>query len=176
MLIGMALYKWGILIAQKSMKFYSISTIIGLIIGIPIILLGMTKNFEAGFSLEYSMFIGWQYNYWGSLFVAFAYIAFILSTYQTFQRGPLLRSFTAVGQMAFTNYILQTLICTFIFYGHGLGLFAEVERLYQILIVLVIWIILIIFSNVWLKYFYYGPFEWVWRSLTYMKKQPFKIN
>jgi uncharacterized protein len=122
------------------------------------------------------MFIGRQYNYWGSLFVAFTYIAFILSTYQTFQRGPLLRPFTAVGRMAFTNYILQTFICTFIFYGHGLGLFAEVERLYQILIVFVIWSILIFFSNIWLKYFYYGPLEWVWRSLTYMQKQPFKIN
>lgn len=176
MLIGMALYKWGILIAQKSMKFYSISTILGLTIGIPVIVLGVINNLQANFSLEYSMFIGWQYNYWGSLFVAFAYIAFILSTYQTFQRGPLLRPLTAVGRMAFTNYLLQTMICTIIFYGHGFGFFAEVERIYQILIVFAVWIILIIFSNVWLKHFHFGPAEWLWRSLTYMKKQPFRIN
>jgi uncharacterized protein len=79
-------------------------------------------------------------------------------------------------RMAFTNYLLQTIICTFIFYGHGFGLFAKLERIYQLVIVIIIWIFLIVFSNVLLKYFQYGQAEWLWRSLTYMKKQQFKNN
>ena len=80
----------------------------------------------------------------------------------------------AVGQMAFTNYLLQTLICTTIFYGHGFGLFGKLERSEQVLIVFGIWIFQMIASPIWLKYFKYGPFEWLWRSLTYWHFQPFK--
>jgi len=82
--------------------------------------------------------------------------------------------FGAVGRMAFTNYILQSLICTFIFYGHGLGYFGDVERKHQILIVIGVWIFILIISPIWLKYFRFGPLEWLWRVLTYWKKQPFR--
>ena len=76
----------------------------------------------------------------------------------------------AVGRMAFTNYILMTLVCTFIFSGHGLGLYGSVERKYQILIVLAIWILILIVSSVWLKRFRYGPLERIWRVLTYWSR------
>ena len=75
--------------------------------------------------------------------------------------------------MAFSNYILQTLLCTFIFYGHGLGLYGYVERAMQILVVFIVWVICVIFSVFWLRKFQFGPVEWLWRSLTYGKFQPF---
>jgi uncharacterized protein len=78
--------------------------------------------------------------------------------------------------MAFTNYLLQTLICTTIFYGHGFGLYARVERTGQILIVFAVWVVVVIFSGLWLRSFRFGPFEWLWRSLTYRKRQPFRIG
>jgi uncharacterized protein len=90
--------------------------------------------------------------------------------------GWFLRSMKAVGQMAFTNYLLQTILCTFIFYGHGLGLFGKMERFGQIGVVTGIWIVQMIVSPLWLKYFRYGPLEWAWRSLTYWHLQPFKRN
>jgi uncharacterized protein len=76
--------------------------------------------------------------------------------------------------MALTNYLMQTLICTTIFYGHGFGLFGSVERTGQILIVFAIWTAELLWSPWWLARFRFGPFEWVWRSFTYMKIQPLR--
>jgi uncharacterized protein len=77
-----------------------------------------------------------------------------------------------VGRTAFSNYILQTLICTTIFYGHGFGLFGSVERTGQALIALAIYGAQLLIAPLWLKYFSLGPLEWIWRRLTYGKPQP----
>ena len=80
----------------------------------------------------------------------------------------------AVGQMALTNYLTHTIVCTTIFYGHGLGLFGSVDRTGQLLIVLAIWLGQLTLSPIWLKHFRFGPFEWLWRSLTYGAMQPMR--
>lgn len=174
MLIGMALYKWGILTAEKSKVFYLKMAFLTLAPGLAIILYGMRTNFDAGFSMEYSFFIGSQFNYVGSILLSLAYVAFLMLCVKLEWLPFLKSSWAAVGQMALSNYLMQTLICTFIFYGHGLGLFGKVERTGQILIVFCIWILQMIISPVWMKHFRYGPFEWLWRSLTYWQLQPFK--
>jgi uncharacterized protein len=69
--------------------------------------------------------------------------------------------------MAFTNYILSSLICTFIFYGHGLGYFGHLDRLEQWLVILLVWTIILIISPLILKRYQQGPLEWLWRRLTY---------
>ncbi len=172
MLVGMALYKWGVLKAERTTKFYTISIGIGFVIGLPLVIYGIVRNFTAGWILGYSMFIGSQYNYWGSLLIAFAYIGLIM-LFCLSQFGEKIKNlFAAVGRMAFTNYLLQTIICTTIFYGHGFGLYGKVERSTQILIVLCVWIFQMIISPIWLRFFKFGPFEWLWRSLTYWKIQP----
>jgi uncharacterized protein len=74
--------------------------------------------------------------------------------------------------MAFTNYILQSVICTTIFYGHGFGLFGNVERVGQIGVVAAVWIAELALSYLWLQRFRFGPLEWLWRSLTYWRVQP----
>ena len=76
--------------------------------------------------------------------------------------------------MAFSNYILQTLVCTTLFYGHGFGLFASLERTAQMLIVLAVWVLQLVVSPVWMRHFRYGPLEWLWRSLVYLSIQPFR--
>ena len=73
-----------------------------------------------------------------------------------------------------TNYLLQTLICTTLFYGHGFGLFGKVERWEQVLIMIGVWVVILIISPIWLRHFRFGPAEWVWRTLTYMKVQPMR--
>ena len=176
MLIGMALYKWNVLTAGCSGSFYKKGSLIGLSIGIPIIIVGVIKNFQHNFTLEYSMFYGWQYNHWGSLLVSFGYICIIMLITKSFQNNKVIKLLSGVGRMALTNYILQSLICTTIFYGHGFGLYGQVERKFQILIVFVVWVVVIIFTNIWLKYFIFGPVEWLWRSLTYLKIQPIRIK
>jgi uncharacterized protein len=91
-------------------------------------------------------------------------------------KNRLFNSLAGVGRTAFSNYLLQTVICTTIFYGHGLGLIGYVERGTQFLIVIAVWVFQIFITNIWLRYFRFGPAEWLWRSLTYWKLQPMKIT
>jgi uncharacterized protein len=122
------------------------------------------------------MFYGPQLNYWGSILVAFGYVGMVMLLTQAARRGILIRALAATGRMAFTNYIMQTLICTAIFYGHGLGLYARMERREQILVVFAIWILQLVVSSIWLRHFRFGPLEWLWRSLTYRRMQPMRIT
>lgn len=71
-----------------------------------------------------------------------------------------------VGQMALTNYLLGSILCTLIFYGHGLGLFGQVGSALGLVLTVVIFLLLIPFSHWWMKRFRYGPAEWLWRSMT----------
>jgi uncharacterized protein len=176
MLIGMALYKWGIIIAHRTTKFYITGLLIGIIVGIPLVVWGVISNFKADWSLNYSMYFGCQFNYWGSIFVSFAYICLIMLICKAQRFKFALTPFATAGRMALTNYLLQTIICTTIFYGHGFGLFGNVSRTGQIGMVFIIFIFQLIISPIWLKYFRFGPFEWLWRSFTYLKFQPLRQN
>ncbi len=174
MLVGMAFYKWGILSAKKSLWFYTRGFLISWAIGLPIVIYGVVENFQHDWAMEYSMFIGSQFNYWGSLFVSFGFISLIMILVKSDGNRWIKNHLAAVGQMALTNYMMQSIICVFIFYGLGFGLFGDVERIWQTVIVLGICIIQIMWSRPWLNQFHFGPFEWAWRSLTYLKIQPFR--
>lgn len=174
MLIGMALFKSNVLSAARSKKFYKWMFTVGLVIGLSLIITGVIRNFSEGWTLKYSMFYGWQFNYWGSLGMAAAYIALIMLVCQSAKFIAIKTRLAAAGRMAFTNYLLQTIICTTIFYGHGLGLFGKVERWGQALIMIGIWILILFISPIWLKHFRFGPVEWLWRTLTYLKAQPMR--
>jgi len=175
MLLGMALFKWGVFSAEKSKRFYFLMMLLGFVIGLPLIIYGMIKNFNAGWSLEYSMFHGAMFNYWGSILVSLAYVA-ITMLWEKNGRDCLPKKLLKnVGRMAFSNYFLQTIICVFIFHSFGLKLYGMLDRWQQILIVPGVWTINILFSYFWLRRFRFGPMEWLWRSLTYWKRQPMKI-
>ncbi len=174
MMLGMALYKWKILTAGRSHAFYVRMTAIGLITGYLLVGAGIQQNFQHQWSIEYSMYLGVQFNYWGSLLVAFGYIGAIMLIVKSIQKGFLINALARTGQAALTNYLAQTIICTTIFYGHGFGLYGEVERKFQILIVILIWIVQLTISSVWFTCFRYGPAEWIWRTLTYFRIQPFR--
>lgn len=79
-----------------------------------------------------------------------------------------------VGQMALTNYLLQSIICTLLFYGYGLGLFGKVGYAAGMALTVVIYLLQIPFSHAWMRRFRFGPAEWLWRSLTYWYRQPFR--
>ena len=76
--------------------------------------------------------------------------------------------------MAFTNYLMQTVLCTLLFYGHGLGYYGSFERWQQALVVIAVWILQLWYSPLWLARFRFGPMEWLWRSLTYWQRQPMR--
>ena len=174
MLLGMAFFKTGVLTGERSTGWYTWFSLISLLIGLTLIIFGLNYNFSHQWKMEFSMFLGWQFNYWGSLFMALFYLGLIMLLAKTNPGAIWLRPFTATGRMAFTNYLLMTLICTSLFYGHGFGLFGSVSRVEQLIIVFLIWLFLMIFSMIWLNKFRFGPLEWTWRSLTYWQIQPIK--
>jgi uncharacterized protein len=173
MLMGMALFKWGVLTARRSKKFYRTLAAAAFGVGLPVVGLGVIYNYSVGWSVK-SMFFGSQFNYWGSILVSLAYIAAIMLVYFRLAQGGLVDLIAKVGRAAFTNYLGATFICTTIFYGHGLGLFGRVERYQQILIVFGVWALQLLFTHLWMSRFRFGPFEWLWRTLTYMKPQPMR--
>ena len=115
-----------------------------------------------------------QANYWGSLFVSAGYIGLLMLFAQSRALPWLQKALAAVGRTALTNYLLQTILATAIFYGHGLGLFGSVERVGQIGVVAAIWAVQLVVSPLWLLHYRFGPFEWLWRSLSYWRLQPMR--
>ena len=178
MLIGVALFKWDVITASQSKKFYIIMAATGFAIGFPLVLMGIQQNTAHEWNVLYSFFEGPQYNYWGSLFIALGYLATVCLLSKLDALPKFLKlALTSVGQMALTNYLTQSVIATLIFYGHGLGYFGYASRTQQFLIVIGIWIFQMVYSTLWLKRFRFGPMEWLWRSLTYWKMQPMtKVN
>jgi uncharacterized protein len=174
MLLGMALLKLDVFTARRPPAFYLRMAAIGLAIGLPMVIYGMRQNFAHGWSLEYSMFVGGNYNYFGSTFVSLGYVGLFMWIVSRGVLRALTARLAAVGRMAFSNYIFQTVAATTIFYGHGFGLFGSVERTGQASIVLVIWAVQLIVSPIWLRHYQFGPLEWLWRSLTYGRKQPMR--
>ena len=90
-------------------------------------------------------------------------------------RGGIRGRLAAVGQMAFSNYILHSLIYGVVFYGYGFGLFNKLQRYQLYYVVLGMWCVSLIASPIWLQHFRFGPLEWCWRSLTYWKRQPMRL-
>jgi uncharacterized protein len=174
MLLGMALFKWGVFSARRSRRTYLTMVIAGALAGLVLIFAGIQRNQAAQWDLRYSFFLGVQFNYWGSLLLSTAYVGLLMLFCQSAAGGWLKQGLRAVGQMAFTNYLMHTLICITIFYGPGFGLFGQVNRVGQVSIVFAVWVAQLLYSPLWLRHFNFGPFEWVWRSLTYWRLQPMR--
>ena len=186
MLLGMALFKLGVLSAARSRAFYLRLLATGWLVGLPVVGLGILWNRSTEWAAPDFFFLGSLPNYWGSLGVALGWIAgvMLLCPSQGQSLGPsqgpsrarsgVTTRLSAVGRMAFTNYIAQSLICTWIFYGHGLGLFGQVDRVGQFGIVLLVWALQLWWSPLWLARFRFGPLEWMWRSLVYRRRQPLR--
>jgi uncharacterized protein len=102
--------------------------------------------------------------------LALAIVALVATLWQKPVWSKLLSVLAPVGRMALTNYLLQTVICVIIFYGYGFGQFGRFGAFASTLIALAIFVFQIAVSSLWLKYFRYGPMEWIWRQLTYRKR------
>jgi uncharacterized protein len=174
MLAGMALFKLGVFSAKQAASLYWTMIAIALCYGIPLTLYGTYRDFAANWDFRYSFFYGAQFNYWASLLVSLGWVGAIMLATRVAALLPVTRRLAAVGRMAFTNYIMHTVICTTLFYGHGFGLFGKVERVWQFAIVVAIWALQLIVSPIWLKHFFFGPLEWLWRCLTYMQWEPLR--
>ncbi|MEM8862459.1 MAG: DUF418 domain-containing protein [Chloroflexota bacterium] len=174
MLMGMALFSWGVITAQFSDQFYRRMVLTGFGIGVPIAALGVWFNSANNWAALESVFIGRIPNLIATPFVAAGYIGLVMLWSRSEIWAGLQQRLAAAGRMALTNYIAQSIIGTFIFYGFGLGMYGSLNRLMLLPVVVIIWAIQLWYSPLWLRYFRYGPLEWLWRSLSHWKIQPIR--
>jgi uncharacterized protein len=175
MLIGMAFMKKDVLTAGRSWRFYLAMASLGYLVGLPLNALAAWQSIQANFEPVRLPFIFATYHL-GRVAVALAHLAVIMIVVKAGALGWLTRRLAAVGQMAFSNYISHSLICSLVFYGYGLGMFGRFERYQLYYIVGLIWLFNLLWSPIWLRHFHFGPLEWCWRSLTYWKRQPMRVR
>ncbi len=108
--------------------------------------------------------------------LSLGYLALVVGALQTASGARVLGLLAPAGRMALSNYLLQSLVGTWLFYGHGLGLWGSVPRRWQVAGVVVGFALQVLLSRVWLAYFRYGPAEWLWRAWTYRRFPPMRAR
>jgi len=176
MLMGMALFKWGVITGQAESRVYRVLLALALLVGLPASWYGAHLAISGGWEPEIAFFLDAQWGYWGSVLIALGWISALVMATRAGIWPAMQKRLAATGRMAFTNYILTTIVCTLIFHGHGLGLFGHVSRMGQAGITVAVWALLLWISPIWLARFRYGPIEWAWRSLSYGKRQAWRRN
>jgi len=175
MLIGMALLKWGVLGAGLPVRTYATMLVCGYGIGIPLGFYELGIYLDGHFStLSYAQ-AGQTYQL-SRFAMVIGHLGLALLFIRLGLFKGLQRALAAVGQMALSNYIAQTLICTVLFYGFGFGLFSTFDRHELYYVVAAIWLVELVWSSLWLSRYRFGPMEWLWRSLTYWQRQPMKLG
>jgi uncharacterized protein len=112
----------------------------------------------------------------GSALMCLGYMAWIVRGLQSPLWERWLRWLAPAGRMALSNYLLQSVVCTWIFYGYGLGYFERLPRAWQVPFVVALFVAQVLLSHAWLRRYRFGPMEWLWRSLTYLKPQPMRTS
>ena len=176
MLLGMALFKTGMLQGRRSVRFYAFLATAGFIIGFAVNSFELSMKISSGYAMRWVSGASMFTNDIGrvSMALGFASLALIACQREWFSR--LRRGLAAVGRMALTNYILQSVFGLVIFHDFGFGLWNELARHQLYFIVAGEWIVSISFSVWWLHRYRFGPLEWLWRSLTYRHVQPMRLD
>jgi uncharacterized protein len=173
MLLGIALYRLKIITAELSYRTYLIMVITGYAIGLSINYYEVTTIIDGQFSIPAFLKSGITYPF-GRIAMAIGHIGLIMIFCKANFLVFLKRALAAVGRMALTNYITHSVVCSIIFTGIGFSLYGQLQRYQLYYVVFSIWLFQLIVSPIWLTYFHFGPLEWMWRSLTYQKLQPFR--
>lgn len=164
---------------QQYKKLVITIIIAGLLIGLPanyMLAQFMTKHGGDYWQLTRNGLYQTIFYAAGVVPLALAYVGLFMLAFQTVTGKKILSLLAPVGKMAFSNYIAQSLIGNFVFLGAGLGYMGQVGPVYFTLFGIAVFIVQIIVSTLWLRYFNYGPLEWLWRSATYKKWQPMVKN
>ncbi len=111
-------------------------------------------------------------NMLGGPMMSLAYLGGAILIAASGVAAPAVAAVARVGRMALTNYLTETVVATFLMYHWGLGWFGSVLPAKQFLIVFVVYGGLLITSTIWLRFFQFGPMEWLWRTVTYLRPQP----
>ncbi|EER4721235.1 DUF418 domain-containing protein YeiB, partial [Escherichia coli] len=164
MLIGAALMRSGWLKGQFSLRHYRRTGFVLVAIGVIINLPAIALQWQLDWAYRWCAFLLQMPRELSAPFQAIGYASLFYGFWPQLSRFKLVLAIACVGRMALTNYLLQTLICTTLFYH--LGLFMQFDRLELLAFVIPVWLANILFSVIWLRYFRQGPVEWLWRQLT----------
>lgn len=175
MFLGLAFFKSGILTGDAKMSTYLIMTIVGLSLGITLTYLRLQPLIDSNFNFfEYLKKVHFQMYELSRTLRSLGLFGLIMLLYKSGWFNWLFKLMQPVGQMAFTNYLMQSFMSNLFFLGIGFGMMGKLERHEIYYVVFGIWLIEIIWSHAWLRFYRFGPLEWCWRSLTYWKLQPIK--
>jgi uncharacterized protein len=175
MFLGMAFFKMGILTGQANVKVYWGMCMVGLGMGLTFSYFRLQSFIDVKFNwYEYTKNVSFSFYELSRTFRSIGILGLLMLLYKSGLFKWLFALMRPVGQMAFTNYLMQSFMCGLFFYGIGFGMYGHLQRHEVYYVVAAVWALQIIWSHVWLKFFRFGPLEWAWRSLTYWKLQPLK--
>ena len=181
MLIGMGLFLVGFFSNKLSTSTYFLTLLIGYGVGLPFGWFIVDQGW-VGSTLNFARYVDtysvphWAIYDFKRVFISLGHASLLMLIYRLGVARFLMKGLANVGQMAFTNYLMQSIICTLFFFGYGFGNYDKLRFHQLYFVVIAVWIFQLIFSAIWLRYFKFGPLEWVWRSLTYWKAQPMRIK
>ena len=180
-LIYMAMFLIGAVIAKKQYiknfkeklpqihKIFWATLIVGIIANTIFAILKLSVSYSTP---SWGLFTMSITSIIGGIAFAFCYCSAIIQLYDKRKDYKIFGLLAATGRMALTNYLCQSVIVAFLIYPFGFGLFNKIEFWQSIIITISIFTIQMFISRWWLTKFHFGPFEWLWRCLTYMKIQP----
>ena len=171
MLIGMGLFRFGVLTLERPTVLYVAMVAVGYGVGLSVNYLETRWLLEHWFTAVAFAQTNVSYDL-GRLAMTVGHLGALLLFVRSGWLPWLRRALAAVGRMAVTNYLAHSLVCGFLFIG--LGWFNQLERYQLYYVVFAIWAVQLIVSPLWLKHFRFGPVEWLWRYLTYLERPPLR--
>jgi uncharacterized protein len=167
MMTGVLAARSGWITGQRPPADYARLLVVGLLVGLPVasmrVAMGLLSDSEGWLIVSFAM------NVIDAAALSMAFGAIVMLGVKAWSSNWLGRALIAVGRMALTNYLAQSVICTLLFYGYGLGLFGSLSRTELIGVVLLVWAVQLLWSPWWLARHERGPLEAIWRQLTYPK-------
>jgi uncharacterized protein len=173
MFIGMGLFKLGVLTGRLPGLAYAWMILAGYGIGVPLNSYTAWLVIRSNFDPVIQSFTGSVYDI-GRLSMALGHLGVLMLLCKSGVMRWLTDRLAAIGQMAFSNYIFHSVVCSLFFTGYGFAMYGRLQRYELYYLVGAIWIFQMIVSPIWLKHYRFGPLEWAWRSLTYWRKQPMR--
>jgi uncharacterized protein len=172
MFVGMALFRAGFFTLGWSNRAYGAMIVVGYLIAAPATAWAAWMIWKSGFEpLTLHRWEVWQQI--SRPLIALAHASVLLLVIRAGLANAAVNRLAAAGRMAFSNYLMTSIITTLVFCGFGLGLYGKLSRFEELAVVLGVWGFILVWSKPWLERFHYGPFEWAWRSLVRWSPQPF---
>ncbi|MBJ8380886.1 DUF418 family protein [Citrobacter sedlakii] len=164
MLVGASLMRSGWLKGQYSLAHYRRTGFLLIAVGLLINLPAVVAQWQLAWSYRWCAFLLQAPRELSAPLQTIGYAALLFGYWPQLSRLKLVFAIACVGRMALTNYLLQTLLCTTLFYQFSL--FMQFDRSTLLLFVIPVWLVNLLFSVFWLRFLPQGPVEWVWRQLT----------